>query len=78
MISYGDGQGVTYLNDCTPGTAGGPPTWNFKFYDAGFDAFSRAVAFADLNRDGLIDYMITGDEGRAKETHPLRLSLGKG
>jgi len=75
LASYGDGGGENYLNECKPGN---PPAWNFKPYEPGFDAFSRAVAFADLNRDGFVDYMMTGDGGRNNATHPMRVYLGKG
>ena len=63
FCSWHDGGGVTYLNDCRPGKR---PAWNFKVYDPGFNCFSRAVAMVDLNRDGIADYLATGDrkEGR--------------
>ena len=78
LISYHDNGGVVDLNDCKAGTAGTPPTWSFKPYNSGFDAFSRAMAFVDLNRDGIVDYMITGDEGRGRAIDPLHFYVGKG
>lgn len=75
LASYGDDRGQTYLNDSRPGQ---PPVFNFKPYDPGFNAFSRGVAFADVNRDGIVDYMYTGDEGRWREFNNLNVSLGNG
>ena len=58
LASYGDGQGVAYLNECT---AGDRPVWNFKTFSPGLDPFSRSVAMADLNRDGIVNYIFAGD-----------------
>ncbi len=68
FCSWHDGGGVTYLNYCKPGN---PPVWNFKVYNPGFNCFSRAVAMVDLNRDGIADYLATGDgkEGRLWIAH---------
>src|SRR5206468_2510720 len=55
--AYGDGLGVAYLNE---GKAG---AWSFRAFTPGFPPFSRAVALADLNRDGFVDYLVNG-EGR--------------
>lgn len=75
LTSYGDNKGQVYLNDSKPGT---PPVFNCKPYDAGFDAFSRGTAMVDLNRDGIVDYLCTGDQGRRREFHTANVSFGKG
>jgi len=68
MAAYGDGAAALYFNDCKPGD---PPVWNFKRNRA-FDFFSRAMAMADLNRDGQVDYL--DDTGRDTR---IRICLGK-
>ena len=68
LCSWGDGGGVVYQNT---GTAA---AWNFKVIDPGFDAFSRATAMADMNGDGLADYLVTADGKRDW----LRIVFGKG
>ena len=52
----------------------------FPALPAGFrtSAFSRACAFADLNRDGMVDYLMTGDHGRKAAKDPLYIYLGQG
>jgi hypothetical protein len=67
LASWGDGQGVIYLNDSK---AGNPPAWNFKVKQL-FDCFSRGTAMADMNRDGIVDYL--GQEN----TKSLTVLLGK-
>ena len=74
LCSWHDSGGVNYLNDCKPGS---PPAWNFKVHEPGFDAFSRAVAMADVNRDGLVDYLATADGRRGSLTAIPGKSPGK-
>ena len=70
--SWHDGGGVLYLNDSRPGS---PPTWNFRRSHA-LDHFNRAVAMADMNRDGRADYL--SDTGGHRDPDPkLLLLLGK-
>jgi len=54
FASYGDGDGVIYMNDCR---AGNPPVWSLKANPI-FNPFSRATAMVDLNRDGIVDYLM--------------------
>ena len=81
LMSYHDGGGVVAMNDCQPasggtgGAAGAPPTWNFKPYQPGFDSYSRGIAFCDLNRDGLVDYLRGPD---SKIDIQTTISLGQG
>jgi len=74
LCSWHDGGGVTYLNDCAPGRSG---KWNFRVQAPGFDAFSRAAAFADINRDGRVDYLATGDGKDGTLTVVLGAAGGK-
>lgn len=67
--AYGDGLGVAYLNESTP------DAWSFKTFTPGFQSFSRAVAVADLNRDGIVDYL-TNVEGRGHTG--IQVYFGKG
>jgi len=53
FASYGDGEGVIYLNDSKPAK---PPVWSFKAAPL-FNPFSRGTAMADMNRDGIVDYL---------------------
>jgi hypothetical protein len=69
--AYGDGMGVAYLNASKPGD------WSFKKSEPGFIPFSRSVAVADLNRDGIVDYMVNL-EGRGNTKGALFLGKGAG
>ena len=69
LAAYGDGLGVAYLND------GKPDDWSFKSFTPGFPVFSRAVALADLNRDGFVDYLVNL-EGR--DSTGTAVYFGKG
>ena len=68
LCSWGDSSGVVYRNASAAGA------WNFKVIDPGIDAFSRAVAMADMNNDGLPDYLATRDGKRTQ----LQIVFGKG
>jgi hypothetical protein len=79
LASWHDGGGVLYLNDCRPGNPStslraGPPAWNFK-RPRTLDQFNRSCAIADMDRDGILDYL--ADAGT--RTNPQILILfGKG
>lgn len=79
LVSWDDASGQAYLNDTAPAGAGAGrlPTFNCKPHEFGFDAFSRAAAIVDINRDGLVDYMGTGDQGSRREFNTLDIALGR-
>jgi len=54
LASWHDGGGVLYRNESRPGA------WNFT-RPRSLDHFNRACAMADINRDGIVDYL--ADEG---------------
>lgn len=77
LCSYGDGLGVLYRNETHPavGAGGAPGTaWAFRPTE-GIDPFSRGTAMADLDGDGLLDYLT--DAGHAPVLHVFR-GRGKG
>jgi len=53
LASWHDGGGVLYLNDSRPGD---PPTWNFERPGV-LDHFNRGCVMADMDRDGIVDYL---------------------
>ncbi len=68
LASWGDGQGVLYLNDSKPGG------WSFK-RPRTLDHFNRACAMADMDRDGIVDYL--ADEG-GRANPQIAIYFGKG
>jgi hypothetical protein len=71
LASWHDGGGVLYLNDSRPGD---PPKWNFK--RPGFlDHFNRGCAMADMDRDGIVDYVADAGGHAARK---LLLLFGNG
>src|SRR5262249_18520399 len=53
LISWGDGQGVLYRNDCR--RDGNQAVANFKRTHQ-LDRFCRGCALVDINRDGNVDF----------------------
>jgi len=68
LASWHDGGGVLYLNDCRPGA------WNFK-RPRTLDEFNRACAMADMDRDGIVDYL--ADTG-GRDNPQILILFGKG
>lgn len=71
LASWHDGGGVLYLNDCRPGD---PPKWNFQ-RPGTLDHFNRSAAMADMDRDGIVDYLADAG-GRASPQ--ILILFGKG
>lgn len=71
LASWHDGGGVLYLNDSDPG---GPPSWNFERPGV-LDHFNRGCAMADMDRDGIVDYV--ADAG-GHASRKLLLLFGSG
>ncbi len=68
LASWQDGGGVLYLNDSKPGA------WSFK-RPRTLDHFNRACAMADMDRDGIVDYL--ADEG-GRANPRIAIYFGKG
>jgi hypothetical protein len=71
LASWHDGGGVLYLNDSRPGD---PPSWNFKRPGV-LDHFNRGCAMADMDRDGIVDYVADAGGHAARK---LLLLFGSG
>ena len=77
--AYGDDAGVAYLNNTVIGPNG--PVWSFKAFKPGFVPFSRGMSMADMNRDGLVDYLYNSKGLVDHETHSntvMSVFYGKG
>ncbi|MBM4041903.1 MAG: VCBS repeat-containing protein, partial [Planctomycetes bacterium] len=68
LASWHDGGGVLYRNDCTPNA------WAFT-RPRTLDHFNRACAMADMDRDGIADYL--ADEG-GRANPQIAIYFGKG
>ncbi|HUT36928.1 MAG TPA: VCBS repeat-containing protein [Planctomycetota bacterium] len=68
LASWHDGGGVLYRNECTP------DAWSFT-RPRTLDHFNRACAMADMDRDGIADYL--ADEG-GRANPQIAIYFGKG
>ena len=71
LASWHDGGGVLYLNRCRPGS---PPLRSFR-RPRTLDHFNRACAMADVNRDGISDYL--ADAG-GRPNRKVLILVGRG
>lgn len=71
LAAWHDGGGVLYLNESRPGS---PPGWRFT-RPRTLDHFNRTCAMADMDRDGIVDYL--ADEG-GRANPQVAIYFGKG